>query len=366
MTFMLAIMHPALLALAVSASILTAATPRTVVSIVGEDFHINGRPTYAGREWQGHRIEGLLMNSRMVQATYDDLTPETVQRWAYPDTGRWDADRNVSEFIAAMPEWRRHGLLAVTVNFQGGSPEGYSKTQPWENSAFDPDGALRPAFAARMARVLDAADAHGMVVILGYFYFGQDQRLKDEKAVIRATDEATQWLLKGGWRNVIVEVNNETNVKYDHEILKPGRIHELITRVRETKHEGRSLLAGTSYGGGGIPGENVVRASDFLLLHGNGVGDPARIRAMVKKTRAVPGYRPMPIVFNEDDHENFEKPENNFAVAVSEHASWGWFDFRRKGEDLREGYQSPPVNWGLSSDRKRAFFKLLSEITTPQ
>jgi hypothetical protein len=340
------------------------ACAETTVSIVRDDFHINGRPTYEGRVWKGHRIEGLLMNSRMVQATYDDLNPETAKRWAYPDSGKWDVERNVSEFISAIPEWRAHGLLAVTVNFQGGSPEGYSKTQPWENTAFAPDGALRPTFTARMKRVLDAADRHGMVVILGYFYFGQDQRLKDETAVIRATDEATKWLLDGGWQNVLVEVNNETNVKaYDHAILKPERIHELIERVRKTEKDGRRLLVGTSYGGGAIPEENVVRSSDFLLLHGNGVKDPARITQMVGQTRAVPGYRPMPILFNEDDHENFDQPENNFARAVAEHVSWGWFDFRRKGEDLSEGYQSPPVNWGISSARKRAFFDYVAEIT---
>jgi hypothetical protein len=300
----------------------------------------------------------------MVQATYDDLNPETVKRWAYLDSGKWDAERNVSEFIAAMPKWRAHGLLAVTVNFQGGSPEGYSKTQPWENSAFAPDGSLRPAFATRMKRVIEAADKHGMVVILGYFYFGQDQRLKDETAVARATDEATNWLLDGGWRNVLVEVNNETNVKaYDHELLKPARIHELIERVRKTEKDGRRLLVGTSYGGGVIPKENVVRSSDFLLLHGNGVKEPARITQMVKQTQAVSGYRPMPILFNEDDHENFDQTENNFASAVREHVSWGWFDFRRKGEPLEEGYQSPPVNWGISSARKRGFFDYLAEIT---
>jgi hypothetical protein len=340
-----------------------AAAP-TSVSIVGEDFHINGKPTYEGRVWKGHRIEGLLMNSRMVQATYDDLNPETAPRWAYPDTGKWDAERNVTEFIAAMPEWKAHGLLAVTVNFQGGSPEGYSKSQPWINNAFEADGRLRPAFAARMKRVLDAADANGMVVILGYFYFGQDQRLQDEAAVIRATDEATRWLLEGGWRNILVEVNNETDVKaYDHEILKPRRIHELIDRARKTEQGGRRLLVGTSYGGGTIPEENVVRSSDFLLLHANGVKDPARITAMVQKTRAVPGYKPMPILFNEDDHENFDRVENNFASAVATHVSWGWFDYRRKGEALEDGYQSPPVNWGRSSARKKAFFKYLAEIT---
>lgn len=339
-------------------------TAPTTVSIVGEDFHLNGRPTYPGRTWRGHRIEGLLLNSRVVQATYDDLNPETAKRWAYADTGKWDAERNVREFIAALPEWRAHGLLAVTVNFQGGSPEGYSSKQTWITGAYEADGSLRPAFADRMRRVLDAADAQGMVVIVGYFYFGQDEHLRNEAAVIRATDETTRWLLAGNWRNVLVEVNNETNIKaYDHAILRPDRIHELIDRVRKTERDGRRLLVGTSYGGGTIPKENVMRSSDFLLIHGNGVKDPARITEMVQQTRSVPGFRPMPILFNEDDHENFDQPTNNFTSAVAAHASWGWFDYRRKGEALEEGYQSPPVNWGLSSSRKRAFFKTLAEVT---
>ncbi len=337
---------------------------RTSLAIKGEDFHLNGQITYRGRSWQGHRIEGLLMNSRMVQATFDDLNPETAPRWAYADTGKWDAERNVREFIAALPLYKAHGLLSVTLNFQGGSPEGYSGKQTWRSSGFNEDGSLRPAFADRMKRVLDALDAQGMTAILGYFYFGQDQHFKDEAAILRATDEATRWVLDGGWRNVLIEVNNETNVKaYDHDILRPARIHELITRVRSVQREGRHLLAGTSYGGGAVPQENVVRASDFILLHGNGVKDPARITAMVAQTRALPGYRPMPIVFNEDDHENFDQPANNFQAALAARVSWGWFDYRRKGEGMEQGYQSPPVNWGISSERKRGFFKYLAEIT---
>ncbi|MEO8270728.1 MAG: hypothetical protein ABI557_13475 [Aureliella sp.] len=46
-------------------------------------------------------------------------------------------------------------------------------------------------------------------MIVGYFYFGQDQHLKDEAAVIQASEVATRWLLEGGWQNVLVEVNNE-------------------------------------------------------------------------------------------------------------------------------------------------------------
>jgi hypothetical protein len=337
---------------------------RTEVSIVGEDFHVNGRPTYAGRTWNGHRIEGLLLNSRMVQGIFDDLNPETVSRWAYSDTKKWDAERNTREFIAAMPEWRRHGLHAITLNLQGGSPMGYSREQPWHNSAIEADGSLRSDHLGRLERIINRADELGMVVILGYLYFGQDERVKDEAAVIRATDEATKWLFDKGWRNVLVEVNNECNVaRYDHAILKPDRVHELIERVKKTTRNGRHLLAGTSYGGGTVPKENVVRASDFLLMHGNGVTNSARIAEMVRQTRAVPGYRPMPILFNEDDHFDFDKPKNNFIAAVSEHASWGYFDFRMKDEGFDEGYQSVPVNWGISSERKRGFFKLLAEMT---
>ena len=118
----------------------------------------------------------------------------------------------------------------------------------------------------------------------------------------------------------------------------------------------------TSYGGGTIPQENVVRSADFLLIHGNGVSDPKRISEMVRKTRAVIGYTPKPILFNEDDHFDFDKPQNNFVAALSEHASWGYFDPGKN--NYIDGYQSPPVNWQLNTDRKRAFFKLLAGITS--
>ena len=341
-----------------------AAEPRkTEVSIIGDAFHINGQPTYAGRTWQGHRIEGLLLNSRMVQGIFDDLNRETTSKWAYHDTGKWDAERNTREFLAAMPEWRKHGLLAFTINLQGGSPQGYSKDQPWHNSAITPRGELRPEYLARLERILNKADELGMVAILGIFYFGQDQRLMDEEAVRRAVDRTVDWVFDRGYRNVLVEINNECNVRYDHAILKPDRVHELIEQVKARQRDGRRLLVSTSYGGGTIPKENVVRAADFLLLHGNGVSDPRRAAAMVRETREVPGYRPMPILFNEDDHFDFDKPANNFHAAISEHASWGYFDFRMQGEGFDAGYQSVPVNWSISSPRKKAFFARLAEIT---
>ncbi len=336
---------------------------QTHVTIHGEMFHINGRPTYAGREYNGKKIEGLLMNSRMVQGIFDDRNPETVPRWAYPDTGRWDAQRNTREFIAAMPTWRDHGLLAFTINLQGGSPEGYSQQQPWHNSALNADGSLHPEYMQRLEQVLDAADSLGVAVILGIFYFGQDERLENEAAVIRGVDDTVQWVLRKGYRNVLIEINNECNVRYDHAILQPDRVHELIERAKGITHENRRLLVSTSYGGGTIPRENVVRAADYLLLHGNGVKDPQRISAMVRQTRQVAGYRPMPILFNEDDHFDFDRPTNNFLAAVGEYASWGYFDFRQRDEPFEAGYQSVPVDWQIGHSRKQGFFGMLSKIT---
>jgi hypothetical protein len=336
---------------------------KTTVTIQGEAFCINDQPTYKGRTWNGMKVEGLLFNSRMVQAIFDDLNPDTVHLWEYPDTKKWDPERNTREFIAAMPTWRKHGLLAVTLNLQGGSPQGYSAEQPWHNSALREDGSLRADYTDRLRRVLDKADALGMVVILGLFYFGQDERLRDEDAVKRGVDSAVDWLFEQGYRNVLIEINNECNVRYDHDILKPQRVHELIERVKQRTRDGRRFLVGTSYGGGVIPKENVVRASDFLLLHGNGVKEPARIAEMVRQTRRVPGYRPMPILFNEDDHFDFDQPRNNCLAALGEYASWGYFDFRMKGEGFDEGYQSVPVNWTAMSQRKKGFFDLLSQIT---
>ncbi len=62
----------------------------TTVAIVGDAFHVNGRPTLEGRAWRGYSVEGLLPNSRMVQGVFDDLNPDTRSQWAYPDTKTWD------------------------------------------------------------------------------------------------------------------------------------------------------------------------------------------------------------------------------------------------------------------------------------
>jgi hypothetical protein len=353
----------AILLLIFGLTVFTRQHRRTTVEIRGDQFFINGTVTYEKRYWKGYKIEGLLMNSRMVQGIFDDLNPETSGNWIYPDTKTWDASRNNAEFVVNMKKWRKYGLLSFTINLQGGSPQGYSQGQPWYNSGFNEDGSIRPEYLARLEKILDRADRLGMIPILGFFYFGQDERLRDENAVINAVNNMTDWLFEKNYRNVLIEINNECNVRYDHNILKPERIHELIELVTSKVRDGHRFYAGTSYGGGTIPRENVVRSSDFILMHGNGVSDPARIVEMVNSVRNVEGYTSKPVLFNEDDHFDFDKEENNFTSAVKAYASWGFFDYRMKGESYEAGYQSVPVDWGINSERKKGFFNLLKEIT---
>jgi hypothetical protein len=335
---------------------------KTKVSIKKNQFYINGKLTYKGHYWKENKIEGLLMNSRMVQGIFDDLNPATKEQFQYTDTKKWDADRNTNEFIESMQEWKNQGLLAFTLNLQGGSPLGYGN-KGWINSTFDESGNLRPAYMERLEKILNHADKIGMVVILGYFYFGQDEHLADEKAVIKAVDNISNWLLDKKYRNILVEINNECDINYDHKILQAERVNELILRVQGMKRNKFGLLVGTSFSGGTLPKSNVVKIADFILLHGNGVEKPEGITSLMDNTKKVEGFHNQPLLFNEDDHFNFDVESNNFLNAIRGYASWGYFDYRLKGESLDNGYQSVPVDWGIHSDRKKSFFKKLKEIT---
>jgi len=350
---------------------------KTCVSIDGQAFHINGRPTYRGvvfrqgkgEERQECKIEGLLLGARMANAVFDDLNPASRDRWKYPD-GPWDPERSVREFLDAMAYWRRSGLAAFAVNLQGGCPEGgSSRVQPWQNSAYTRDGRLRADYMGRLERIIDQADTSYMVVILGLFDHGQDQRVWDERSVLRAVDAVTDWLLERKYTNVLLEISNAcSNRRYDHAILTDDRVHELVKRVQE-RSEGKvespagRLLASASMDGGALPPSGLLRVADFALLHGDTVDEPERIRRMVEYTRGRMGSAAKPILFSQDDHGDFDQPTNNMMAAVLARAGWLFHDYRRPHEGFHQGFDSPPVDWGINSVRKYRFFGLLAKLT---
>ena len=90
----------------------------TVIGIKGDGFTINGQPTYAGKRWRAHKIEGLLLNSRATPSS----TTESLDRRRLGLCRRAVGCRaQHKEFVAQLPTYRAHGLLAVSVNLQGGS-----------------------------------------------------------------------------------------------------------------------------------------------------------------------------------------------------------------------------------------------------
>ena len=350
---------------------------RTELQIDGTGFLINGRPTYAGRGDRGRRLEGLLFNSRMVQAIFDDECAETRPLWRYPDTGIWDPERNTDEFCAALPTYRAHGLLAVTVGLQGGgsvyTPDVYRR---YRNSAFTETGDLKPAYLARLGRVLAAADAAGMVVIVNYYYVQQVRHFKDPAVFPAATERLTQWLLETSHRNLLVDVANESASWWRYPTFEPESIHTFIDIVKATTLHGRRLWVGASSGGGAqIATGRWLEAEDISLPHGNGLL-PDQLRAKIRALRETPEYRrrPRPVVVNEDSIF----PEN-LEAAVDEYASWGFYcqgygsdyrdrmDWKAKPREPRfedlSGYQTVPVNWGINTPDKRVFFERLRELT---
>jgi len=360
---------PLMLAVAGAGSASAAQAGRsTTVSIEGNAFCINGRPTYPGRVYKGSKVEGQLFTSRMVNCIVNDQNPETRGMWAYAD-GPWDPERNTSEFIAMLPVYRSHGLTSIAFNIQGGSPMGYGWHQPWHTSGYTPAGRLLPDYRARLIRVLDAADKAGMVVVLGYFYISATPALADDAAVIRAVDEVTDIVCSGGYTNVMIEIGNEADIpRWAYDIIKPARSHELIQRV-QSRSAGKvntgvgRLLVSTSFATGIAFPEKLLETADYVLYHGNALATPAAIHARAKAIRAMPGYRGQPLLINEDDHFDFDKPDNNMLAAVQEYSGWGYFDYRQIRDRFEEGYQSLPVDWGINSGRKKGFFNLLADVT---
>jgi hypothetical protein len=349
----------------------------TRVTIEGDRFLIDGEPTYPGAAFRGRSLEGLLFNSRMVQAMFDDENPVTRDRWRYPDTGVWDPERNTREFCDALAEYRAHNLLAVTVGLQGGgsiySPEVFDA---FECNAFEPDGSLRRPYFDRLGLILDAADRLGMVVIVNYFYFRQERRFTDETAILRAARNATDWLMTRGNDNVMIDARNE--IKAGDGLMFAGGIHRVLRAIREVSGD-RIPLGVSTFPMPEIdhlPDGAFYEEVDFLMPHGNN-SQPDAWRKEMEVYLADPRIGGRPVLCNEDSHF-----VENLDVSAEMGISWGYYDQghgcgarqgkfdwtvrgREDSYDRLSGFQTVPVNWTINTPEKRAFFQRVRDITSP-
>ena len=332
----------------------------TAVSIQGTKFYINGTVTSPGKP-----AEGLLLNTRMAQAIFDDENPSTKGLWAYPDTKKWDPQRNTDEFVSQLPTYAAHGIRMVTVGLQGGCPSSYS-TDPcgsgahdWVVTAFNDDGSLKAAWMSRLQEVLTAADQNGIVVIVQFFYHGQNQRLNNPDTTTAqkaAVNNITDWLVKGGYTNVLVETANECNAGYEP-YTDCANEAAVVKQVQDrSATDGRRLATAVSYTGDGMPSDDVLAQEDYVLLHGNGI-NATQLLDLINRVKSDTAYKghSTPIVVNEDSTS-----VDNLNAAVGAGASWGNLDTGTN--NYHDGFQRPPVNWAINTDAKRAFFNRTLEL----
>ena len=344
-------------------------------------FTLNGHATYtpeAGFPNANTNLTGTLLNVRAVEAIFDDAnypgqgsrehpynsnTMGTVS-FDYPD-GKWDPERNTNEFIAALPDWRRAGLLAFTVNLQGGGPTdgNYGENvpmQPHYNSGFDPEGNLKPAYAHRLEKVIAAADRLGMVAIVGFFYQGSNKRVDivpGDRNVRDAVVNGIAFLKALPYRNVLIEINNETSVRgYSHPLLQPDGIYELVRLAKQ--HAGKDFPVSMSWSGGIFPrgsnGDLALRLVDYVMFHTNGK-TPEQVHTVIQDMRGWTGYE-RPLLINEDGVSTF-----NLQAAVDARVGWGYYD--QGWNNYRDGFQSPPTNWRINTPLKWLFFEQVARLT---
>lgn len=316
---------------------------KTDLGIQGDNFTINGILTYSDIPGTHPAAHGLLMNARFIQGIFDDMAdPVRFSRFGY----QWDADENTDRLIHALPEWKRFGLLGFTVGMQGGMPVLTIENSTIENNPYSEDGKhIDPTYLNRLDRLIRATDELGMIVIVSMLYQGQVNRMADGSCIRNAITTCSRFLRDGAYTNVIIEVANEHNVgNFIHHplVYYPEGIASLIDLARETSG---GLPVGSS-GGGLYYSPEVCRASDVILVHGNGATEQTYYD-LIRDVQALSLHRP--IVCNEDSPRFTQ-----LKVASKTHTSWGYYNNHTK--------QECPTDWSITRGEDQFFAQRMADM----
>ncbi|MDA0204839.1 MAG: hypothetical protein O3A53_09120 [Acidobacteria bacterium] len=234
--------------------------------------------TYRASEYQ-RRARGKLILVDASQGLFED-------EWLSEQP--FDPAANTDALIAALDLYKKYGVLAVAVSLQGADP-GYSAERNGivrksgalfgdkEGaliSAFEPDGSLKPAWTARLGKLLQAADERGMFVKLTYFQPAQDEALDSPEAIVAGARNMTRWLVAGDHRNVIIDVAAGWDVEgeWDHLEFIPRNIANLIGVIREQFNGASfSLPIGAASGPSMMYPVSLAQVCDLVLLDERGL-----------------------------------------------------------------------------------------------
>ena len=328
------------------------------------------RKTYSGSDYR-RQAQGKLMNLRLAQGLYQD-------EWLSEKP--FDPDANTNALIAALDFYKRHGVLMVNVSLQGGQPgyDGqiyglnrkngykYGRGQGTHASAFLPNGDLKSEWLSRLERLLQAAAQRGMVVNLLYFYQGQDELFESTEAIHAAARNVTDWLIEKRFRNVVIDVANEWDLRGDRWDLGsyiPENVLKLIEDIRDRfqkKSAGYALPISVSSDGRMNYPVSFSSVVDFVLIHGNN-------RTPQQKSERVAEFKnaDRPVLMNEDDNgrasttANLAKELASCDIFFERAAGWGYmpwvqaqrFPFRYLPSESAEIRDEMP-----ESERDMAYF----------
>lgn len=315
---------------------------KTVVGVCGDRFTINGALVYEDVPGSNPVSHGLLWNQRLIQGIFDDAGHRALYNQLALE--RFDPDANTDALITALPEWYSYGMRAFTIGFQGGWPVGMTEVEDIDNNPFGLDGqSLDSAYASRMDRVITAADKLGMVVIVNILYWAQAKKMKSGLAIRNAVTVASRFLKDKAYTNVMIDVANEYDISLNksHAIIQTAEgIASLIDLARS---ESGGMLTASS-GGGGTVDEQVADASDFVLVHGNGL---TRGQYYDFLKRAVSLAKGKPVLCNEDS-----PCCTRVDVALKTGTSWGYYNNYTK--------QIPPSFFGVTEGEDLFFARRMA------
>jgi hypothetical protein len=114
------------------------------------------------------------------------------------------SDQTTDSLVENLGLFAGYGVNAVSVYWMGsrfGDVRGYRR-----------DASLDPLYAARMARIIEAADQRTMVVLVGCLYWGNSKAKWPswtQGEANRAVRNTVTWLREHNYRHVFVDVDNE-------------------------------------------------------------------------------------------------------------------------------------------------------------
>ena len=170
------------------------------------------------------------------------------------------SDEKTRQLIDNLDRFASYGVNTISVFFQGsrfGDIKGYRE-----------DGSLDLAYARRMARIIEAADARGMVILVGCLYYGGSRARWESWGQVeaeRAVAHTIRWLKENDYRNVFVDVNNEHMAKFDDaKLIAAGKAVDprcvIGTSGRRTPPNADLSL----HHGGVVPGKPYVESEGTM------------------------------------------------------------------------------------------------------